>query len=349
MIFTNSTYRKVSLYLIVAATSVFLVLAVLGIVEYKESEYKLRQELTSIFNQSIQEQVKLNMDGEFVAMHNSNNPSTKKGTFRTSTVITEDTIIKNEVEIHGDMGLELFKSSQTYLFLQKRLQPQELQHIFDSKLQENGVKKASVVLIGDKQHTQTAGDTAKLSAYYRLPVVNGGAFDEISYEGFVYYSPLVVFQWMSKSIMTVLFFIEIAMLGVIAYLFVEKRKIKPNKIIKRGRYYYIGNAVFDIRKYELIGQNGERVTLTNKPAEVLLMFLQSDEHKVEKNVFKETLWPDNPITANHNLMSTINKLRNYLKEAGTFNVVTKKGDDYYELKFMQDDIDEKIAERLSIT
>lgn len=349
MIFTNSTYRKVSLYLIVAVSSVFLLLAVLGIVEYRESEYKLRQDLSSIFKQSIREQIKLQMTGEFVLIQNGRNQFSEKGAIKTQTVVTQDTTISKEAEVSGDFDIDFSKNSQTYLFLQKRLQPQELQHIFDSKLQENGVKKASVVLIGDNQHTQTGGDTAKLSAYYRLPVVKGGVYDEIFYEGFVSYSPLVVFQWMSKSRMLVLLFIEIGMLGVIAYLFIEKRKIKPDKIIKRGRYYYIGNAVFDTRKYELIGQNGERVTLTNKPAEVLLMFLQNDEHKVEKNVFKETLWPDNPITANQNLMSTINKLRNYLKDADcTFNVVTKKGDDYYDLKFMQNDTDEKIAGKLSI-
>jgi len=66
MFFTDSTYRKIILYLIIAASSIFTLLAVLGTAEYKESEHKLQQELSSIFNQSIQEQVRLNMEGEFV-------------------------------------------------------------------------------------------------------------------------------------------------------------------------------------------------------------------------------------------------------------------------------------------
>ena len=42
-------------------------------------------------------------------------------------------------------------------------------------------------------------------------------------------------------------------------------------------------------------------------------------------------------------MNTINKLRNYLKEADcTFNIVTKKGDEYYELKYVGGDRDAKM-------
>ena len=313
--------------------------AVLGIIEYKESEYKLQQKLSSIFKQSIHEQVRLNMEEEFVAMHITNNQSSEKGAIRSQTVVTEDTTITKEAEVSGDMGLELFKDSQTYLLLQKRIKPQELQQIFDSNLQENGLKKASVVLIRHEHNIQISGDTMQLGSYYRIPVVKGGTFDEIDYEGFVNYSPFVVFKLMSKSILPVLLFIEILMLGVIAYLFIEKRKIKPDKIVKRGRYYYLGDTVFNAHKSELIGRKREIIALTKKPAEILLMFLRSDEHRVEKNTLKETLWADNQYTANQNLMSTINKLRNYLKEADcTFNIVTKKGDDYYELKYKQDDI-----------
>jgi hypothetical protein len=43
-------------------------------------------------------------------------------------------------------------------------------------------------------------------------------------------------------------------------------------------------------------------------------------------------------------MSAINKLRNYLKEMDClFSIITKKGDDYYELKYIQDDTDAKMV------
>jgi hypothetical protein len=344
MFFTDSTYRKIILYLIIAASSIFTLLAVLGTAEYKESEHKLQQNLSSVFEQSIHEQVRLNMEGEFQLVHISENQSLKKGTIRRQTVITEDTTITKEVEVRGDLELERFKGSQTYLFLRKRIQPQELQQIFDSELEENKLMCSSVVLIRHNQRTQTSGDTTNLSSYYRMPIVKGGVFDEIDYEGFVYYSPFVVFKLMSKRLLIILLFIEILMLGVTAYLFIEKRKIKPDKIVKRGKYYYLGKTIFDTRKCELIGQKGEIVAVTKQPSEMLLMFLQSDEHVVRKNALKKILWPDNQYTADQNLMSAINKLRNYLKEMDcTFNLVTKKGDEYYELKHMQDDIDEKMV------
>ncbi|RNC64814.1 helix-turn-helix domain-containing protein [Proteiniphilum sp. X52] len=343
MIFTDSIYRKLSLYFIIAASSVFILLTILGIAEYRASEYKLQKTLSSIFNQSIQEQVKLNMEGEFVAIHN--NQSFEKGAIRTQRVVTEDTTIAKEVEVIEDMGLELFKNSQTYLSLCKHIQPQELQQIFDSKLQENGLMCSSVVLIRHHQRTQTSGDTTKLSTYYRIPVIKGGVFDEIDYEGFIYYSTFLPFKLMSKSILPVLLFIEILMLGVIAYFTIEKRKIKPDKIVKRGRCYYMGITIFDIGKCELIGDKNEIIAVTKKPSEMLLMFLRSDEHRVEKNTLKETLWPDNPYTVDKNLTSTVNKLRNFLKEVDcTFNLVTKKGDEYYELKFIQDDMEAKKVE-----
>jgi len=337
MFFTASTYRKVSLYLILAAAFVFLLLAILGMVEYRESERKLQQELSSLFQRSIQEQVKLNMEGEFVAMHVGNKQSSGKRTIRPRTVITKDTTITKEAEVSGDTGLELFKNSQTYLLLCKRLQPRELQQILDSVLQEKGLKTASVVLIRHGDNIQTSGDTTRLDAY-RIPPVKGGAYQEIDYEGFVHYAPSVVFQWMPKKTILVLLLLELILLGAIAYVVIEKRKIKPDKIVKKGRYYYLGKTIFDTRKRELIGAKHEVVDITKKPAEMLLMFLQNDEHIVEKNMLKAVMWPDNRYTADQNLMSTMNKLRSYLKEVNcVFSVVTKKGDDHYELKYSEDE------------
>lgn len=333
MIFTDSTYRKISLYLIIAASFVFILLVILGISEYSESENKLQQKLSSVFIQSIHEQVKLKMAGEFVLIHHNNNQSQKKN--RTQTVVTEDTIITKEAEVSGDMEVELFKGSQTYLLLRGWLKAQELQQVFDSTLQKNGLKEASVVLIRYNQNTLASGDTTQLSAYYRIPVVKGGVFDEITYEGLVNYSFFSVFRLMSKSMPLVIFLLEVVVLSVMFYFFVEKRKIKPDKIIKRGRYYYMGKTIFDIRKYELIGQKKEIVAVNNQPAEMLLMFLKSNEHVVEKNLLKETFWPDNSYTANQSLMSTINKLKNYLKDVDcAFTITTKRGDNHYTLKYM---------------
>jgi hypothetical protein len=336
MIFTGSTYKKVSLYFIIAAASVFLLLVVLGMVEYREAERELQQELSFLFQHSIQEQVKLNMEGEFVSIRMSENLSSKKRAIRQVTVITEDTTITKEAEVSGDKSLELFKASQTYLLLSKRLQPRELQHILDSVLQEKGLKTTSVVLIRHGDNVQTSGDTTRLDAYYRVPPVKGGNYQEIDYEGFVHYAPFVVFQWMPKKTILVLLLLEIVLLGAIAYVVIEKRKIKPDKIVRKGQYYYLGKTIFDTRKCELIGEKNEVVAVTKKPSEMLFMFLQNDGHLVEKNAIKEALWPDNQYTANQNLMSTMSKLRSYLKEVDcAFNVVTKKGDDYYELKYRQ--------------
>lgn len=151
------------------------------------------------------------------------------------------------------------------------------------------------------------------------------------------YSPFTIFRLMPKSMLIVLFALEILMLNVIVYLFVEKRKIKPDRIMQKGRYYYIGKTIFDTRRNELIGQNKEVVTVAKQLADILLMFLTSDGHIVGKVELKERFWAES-YTAGQTLMSTMNKLRNCLKEANcAFSTITKKGDDYYMLKYVQED------------
>ena len=343
MIITDSTYSRINLYLMIAVGSILTLLSIFWIIEYRQSEDKLRQEISFMFIQSINEEIKLKMEGEFLFIHRKSDLTVGKRIIKKQTIITADTTITKESGVSGDMDVELLKTSQTYLLDQNRLQPDILQQIFDSKLKENGLKVSSVILVRYDDNTHTSGDTTQLRVSYRIPVLKGGVFGELAYEGLFHYSPFTVFRLMSKSMLIVLFILEVLMFGMIIYLFIDKRKIKSDKIVKRGKYYYIGKTIFDTHKCELIGQKREFVTLPKKPTEMLLMFLCSEEFKVEKNMLKNTLWVDNQYTANQNLMSTINKLRNYLKEADcTFNIVTKKGDEYYELKYVGGDRDTKM-------
>ncbi len=322
----------------VAAGSILFLSSILGVIEYRQSEYKLRQKISSLFEQSIYEEIKLKMSEEFVFIHKGSDLTLEKKTIKNQTIVTADTTITKEAEVSDDLDLELLKSSQSYLLLRRRIQPDTLQQLFDSKLNENGLKIASVILVRYDHNMQTSGDTTQIHVDYRIPAVRGGVYGEITYEGLIDYSPFTVFRSMAKSEIIVLLTLEILMLIAIFYLFLKKSEIKPDKIAKRGRYYYIGVTVFDIRKNELIGQRSEVIPVTRKPAEMLLMFLKSADHVVEKSVLKETLWSDHPYTANKSLMSTINKLRNYLKDVGcAFSIITKKGDDYYVLKYMQED------------
>jgi DNA-binding winged helix-turn-helix (wHTH) protein len=343
MIYGRSIYNRIMAFLLITAGLVLIALSLLGISEYRKSETKMKGDILLLLEQAISEEVRLKMEDIYVSVHMESNPSVLKEKVKKQTIITNDTTFAKEAEVSENMDMELLKGFQSYLLHVNRLQPDTLQRLFNVKLDENGIKACSYILVHHEYDSEMSGDTTGYPINYRIPVIKGGVFGEIAYEGLLHYSPFTVFRLMSKSMLIVLFTLEVLMLGVIIYLFVEKRKIKPDKIMKRGRYYYIGETIFDTRKNELIGQRREVIPVTRKPAEMLLMFLKSDDHVVEKSVLKETLWPDKPYTTNHSLMSTINLVRNYLKDVGcAFSIITKKGDDYYILKYMQKDTEPDI-------
>ena len=283
MIFINSTYRRINLYLLSTVASILILLSILGIIEYRQSENKLQQNVSSLFEQSIYDEIKLKMAEEFVFIHKSSDLTLEKKTIKNQSIVAADTTVMKEAEVSDNMDLELLKSFQSHLLLRKRLQPDTLQQIFDSKLHENGLKVIAQIIVQYDHNILTSGDTTQMRVDYHIPIIKGGVYGEIIYEGLIEYSSLTVFQSMSKSVIIVLFLLEILMLSTILFLFFEKRKIKPDKITKRGRYYYIGETVFDTHKNELFGQNKEIVKIPKTPADILLMFLESDDHIENKD------------------------------------------------------------------
>ena len=62
----------------IAVGSILILLSILGIIEYRQSEDKLRQGISFLFKQSINEEIKLKMEGEFVFIHRKSDLSVKK-------------------------------------------------------------------------------------------------------------------------------------------------------------------------------------------------------------------------------------------------------------------------------
>lgn len=338
MIYTKSIYSRITVLLMITALLLLIALLVIGITEYRKSEARMKREVSLLFEQAIYEEVNLKMSEEFVFIHKGKESSHKNNIIKTQKIVTADIIFTDEAEISNNVDLELIKSSQSYLLNKGRIQPDTLLQIFDSKLKENGINIASVILVKYDHNVLTSEDTTLFRADYRIPVIRGGIFGEIIYEGLIDYSPAIIFRSMSKSGIILLLTLVIIMLIAIFYQTIKKQKIKPDKIVKKGRFIYIGMSVFDARKNELIGQNKKVVQVTKMPAEILLMFLNNDDHIVEKNVLKETFWSESPLSANQSMTSAINKIRNCLKEVDcTFKIITKKGDDYYVLKYIQEE------------
>lgn len=335
MIYSKTTYKRIIVFLWIIAGLVFIVLSALGIVEYRISKAKMEREFPLLLEQAIKDEVDLKMNDVFMDIYMINDPYSKKEKVRKHTITMEDTTFAKEAQTEEDFNKYLLRNYQSYLLHVNRLQPDTLQQLFDTKLDENGIKARSFILVYHEHNTELSEDTMGYRINYRTPIIKGGVFGEITYQGLLNYSPLAVFRLMPKEAIISLLILEVLVLGVVYYLYVEKRKIKPDKIVKKGRYYYIGEVMFNTRKYELVGQKKKIIKVPHQPASILLMFLKSDDHILLKEEIKEKFWSDKHYTANRILMSTINKLRNCLKEADcTFNIHTKKGDDYYILKYM---------------
>ena len=336
MIYNKSIYNKVISLLLIIAGLVMIILLVFILTEYRISKKRMERMIPPLFEQAIKDEVDLKMNNVFMDIYMKNDPYSKKEKVRKHTITMEDTVITKEFEMNPDMNNMYIESSQTYLLHKNRLYPDTLQQLFDVTLDENGIKARSFILVHHEQDSEMSGDTTGYRINYRTPIIKGGVFGEITYQGLLNYSQLAVFRLMPKNAIISLFILEVLMLGIVCYVYVEKRKIKSDKITKRGRHYYIGETIFNTRKNELITQK-KIAKIPHQPATILLMILESDDWTLDKNEFKEKFWPKID-TADKRLMSAVNKLRNCLKDVDCkFNIVTTKGDNSYMLKYIEHD------------
>ena len=333
MNYRKSTYKKIISFLLTAAGVVLISLLLLGAMEFKRSETWIQREIDARFTEAIHEEVELKMEGVYRHTSFTNNPATKKERIKKQTIITKDTTIIREREISDNKQLELIKSSQSYLLLVNRLRPDTLQQLFDAKLNENNIKARSFALVRYGDSAMMSADTTGYRVNYRVPVVKGGVFDEISYEGLLSYSSLAVFRLIPKTPLVVLFILELLILGLIVYMYRRLKLIRPDQIVKRGAFYYIGELILNTRTGELLSDRGKG-KLPSQQLGILLMLIENENNLVLKDNIKNTYW-SKTTRAEENMASTISKLRAELEKVGcTFNIPKIKGSDYYNLKYI---------------
>jgi DNA-binding winged helix-turn-helix (wHTH) protein len=328
-----STYNWLILFSGAFGICILCTLFLIGVLEYLHARTEMKHEIFSSLEESIRDEAELKMKDVFQYVQILNDPEHKDKKMRRSTVVTEDTTITKEVKIEENFTKELLKNYQSYLLVADRLNPDTLRDIFHSKLNEKKIHTHPAILVSYNGKTKLEGDTVQWPVNYRTPVIKGGVFEEISYQGFIHYTPATAFLLMSKNALIALFVLEIILLVFLCRLIREKNKIAPDKIVKlRNHDYYIGLVYFDTKKMELFSKN-KSVKLTNQTGKILLLFLQNDDYMVTKNEIQTKFWPTNSqSSAYHNMTTAINKLRCFLKEIEcSFIIDTKKGADYYVL------------------
>ena len=227
MNYRKSTYKKIILFLLTLAGVVLISLLLLGGMEFKRSETRMQEEITVLFKEAIHEEVELKMKGVYQYTSFRSNPAPKKERIKKQTITTKDTTIIRGAQRSDNRQLEFIKSSQSYLLLVNRLRPDTLQQLFNSKIDKKNIKAHPYVLVRHSDNTMMNADTTGLRLNYRVPVVKGGVFDEISYEAFLSYSPIVVFRMMSKTALVFLFVLELLILSFVFYLY---RRLKQENM-----------------------------------------------------------------------------------------------------------------------
>lgn len=179
-----------------------------------------------------------------------------------------------------------------------------------------------------------SADTIGRRLNYRVPVVKGGVFDEISYEALLSYPPSVVFNMMSKTALVFLFVLELLILSFVFYLYRRLKQVQPDKIVKRGKRYYIGETILNPLTGELLSNQGKQ-KLPSQMFGILMMLVKNENNLVSKEVIIERYWSKNT-RSEENMASMISKLRNVLNSVGcTFNITKIKGSDYYKLEYVE--------------
>lgn len=100
---------------------------------------------------------------------------------------------------------------------------------------------------------------------------------------------------------------------------------KENNVIREKML--IGSYEYNSQRFELVRNNQVR-KLSNREAELLLLFVQSKNRTIQRKDILLKLWGDDSFFNSRNLDVYVTKLRDYLKEDSSIEIITIKGVGY---------------------
>lgn len=102
-------------------------------------------------------------------------------------------------------------------------------------------------------------------------------------------------------------------------------QVRENKVL--GDKVSIGSYEYNTQRFELIRNNKVR-KLSHREAELLLLFVQSKNRTIQRKDILLKLWGDDSFFNSRNLDVYVTKLRDYLKEDSSIEIITIKGVGY---------------------
>ena len=123
------------------------------------------------------------------------------------------------------------------------------------------------------------------------------------------------------------FLLSLAALMILAGIFLYTRKKNNGEQQRDAHIIPLGEYKFDKRNTELIRQN-QRIELTNKEAELLILLYDAANTTVERDVILNMVWGDQGDYVGRTLDVFISKLRKKLEADSTVKIVNIRGIGY---------------------
>lgn len=329
--------KYISQIFVFAFTLLGCIIFFTGVYRYKKTENYINQQITPLLEESIASNIELKMKNVFVQSTYIYDPKSVNKKYGEIKIVTKDTIIKKNVKLI-DERVSFQNSGQSYLLVAGRMHTDTLGRLFDKAIHDKGIMaKTAVSIVSHDTIKELSKDTSNFSVTYKTPGIIQGDLKEITYHGYVDYSPASVIAIMPKDLLYVLSFFELILVACFINYLIHKRRFRYNEITKlKNGNYQMGNVLVNKEQKRLCTPFKD-VKYTPQQYELLSLFLENKEYRVSKEIIQEKFWPKS-ITANTSMTTSINRLRNILADIGAnVSIVTEKGERDYHLAIYQKD------------
>lgn len=330
-------YKKhITKALIGLFASITIAELIIFVIHYGDVKSYIHHEIRPLLEEAMRKDISRKLGKEYFHFPEHENDPRKKsiGKYEKKTYRSQDTTFTYQSKI-VDWETDLLRSSHCYLQVTNKLHPQEVKAIFDSLTTGKNIiaTKSAIGIISTfyKEQNEWAGDTTSMSVDYRTSIDKLGGFENISYRIYFDYSFNTIWKLMPKMALYILLLLQVLCgITLIGWL-IKRVKEQRKEIIKlKNGNYKIDSIILNPNTMKLKNEEKE-LLLPAQQNQLLLLFLQSEDHKVSKKIIMDTFWAkySNP---RNNMTTAIDRLRTILTDIGSQRTIySEKNSDHYEL------------------
>lgn len=328
-----------------ALISLFLVLALsLSIEIYSKispAEKAINQNIKHQFKEAVRINTeRKNKDTPIFGEYNYN--PKKRGTFENQTIRTADTTITFRCKI-VDPETQLSNSKQIYLLMTDQLHSNDVKQVLDSLLNKEGITAKTVVAIRSTgyptKNIELSEDTLLFSFKCKFNYTTDENIAQIHYTAFTNYPFSTTWRFMDKTILYIIGVFEF-ILGLMIFFaimpIIKKRPLKHRKnempLDKTAFINNVSTNEIQLRiEHDNLLFNDSRVQISPQSKEILTLFLNAEDHRINKNDLRE-IWPPRSNRTN-SMTSAIGRINKTIQKLDAPYLIETDKDDrsFYKL------------------